>query len=316
MSALLFLIPLTATTNAQQLEIDLFTNKPSYWLGDPVQVFGYLFYNDMRVSDGVISVEMDDSTGWPLLFRTLNTGNPPTTETIEILSVFPSDQNGNPKSSFKQGTLAYFTTTVRNKNNTEVTFELTLTVFDSAQGIMDTTRMKISRLSPQTNGTFILSMYMLDNAPTGTAIVYANTFTDLPGLNGTALSIEKSATFTVTSSLAATSSRTSQASIQAQGGTFFTNFTVPLYQHYGNYNITITCKYLNQTAIAKKTIEIRVPDLNGDNKVNVLDLIVVAGSLGWTGQPGVIAADVNRDGTVNVLDLILVSKYLGWISPP
>ena len=309
-------MPLTTTINAQQLlEITLYTNKPSYWLGDPVQVFGYLYYNNTRVLDGIISVEMDDSTGWPLLLRTLNTGTPPTTETLQIISVYPSDQAGNPKSGFKKGTVGYFTTIVKNKNNTRVTFELTLTVFDSQQGIMDTSRLTISDMLPQANGTFTLPMYILDGAPTGTAIVYANTFTNLPRLNGTALSIEKSTTFAITANTAATQSQTSQATIQA-GAQFFTNFTVPLYQHYGYYNITTTCKYLNETAIAKKRIEIRVPDLNGDNKVNVLDLIVVANSLGWTGPPGSIPADVNRDGSVNVLDLILTAKYLGWVGPP
>lgn len=315
MGTILFLMLFTATTKAQKLEIVLYTDKPSYWLGDPVQVFGYLFYNDLRVSDGIISIEMDDSTGWPLLFRTLNTGTPPTTETIQILSLYPSDQSGNPKSSFKRGTLAYFTITVKNKNNTRVAFELALTVFDSQQGIMDTARLTVSDMEPQTNGTFTLPMYILDKAPTGTAIVYANTFTELPRLNGTALSIEKLATFDITANAAATQFKASKAVIQA-GAHFFTNFTVPLYQHYGYYDITATCKYLNETAVEKKRIEIRVPDLNGDNKVNVLDLIIVAGSMGWTGEPGSIPADVNRDGKVNVLDLIVTAKYLGWIGPP
>jgi len=312
----LLLASLTATTNSQQLlEIVLYTNKSSYWLGDPVQVFGYLYYNGNRVSDGVISLEMDDPTGYALLFRTLNTGNFPTTETIEILSVFPSDQYGNQENSFERGSIAYFTSTVKNKGNTTITILHTLTVFDYTQGIMDTTRVEISDLLPQTIGTFTLPMYIPDNAPMGTAIVYANTFTNLPRLNGTALSIEKSATFTIIASTIATQFQASQATIQA-GAQFFTNFTVPLYQHYGNYNITATCKYLNETAVAKKRIEIRVPDLNGDDKVNVLDLIVVAGQIGWTGPPGDVAADVNRDGAVNVLDLIIVAKYLGWTSPP
>jgi hypothetical protein len=101
-------------------------------------------------------------------------------------------------------------------------------------------------------------------------------------------------------------------SAQLLGGSFFTNFTVPFYQLPGNYTLFTTCRYGNQTAIAQRTIEIRVPDLNGDNKVNVLDLIVVASFLGWTGTPGSIVADVNRDGAVNILDLINIAKFIGW----
>ncbi len=49
----------------------------------------------------------------------------------------------------------------------------------------------------------------------------------------------------------------------------------------------------------------------GDWTVNVLDLIYVAGMLGWTGPPGGIPQDVNKDGTVNVLDLIIAATCVG-----
>ncbi len=49
----------------------------------------------------------------------------------------------------------------------------------------------------------------------------------------------------------------------------------------------------------------------GDWTVNVLDLITVAGALGWTGKPGDIPQDINKDGKVNVLDLIIVATNIG-----
>ena len=312
---LLCLSYFTAFANAQQqLEIVLYTDKPSYWLGDTVNVYGYLFFNSGLVPDGVIALEIDDPTGYELLFRTLHTGTPPSTEKIEILSVIPCSSSGTPKNSFTKGSLAYFNTTVKNHNDTSVTFKLTLSSFDSAQGIMDSIRAGFTLL-PDGIGKIIMPFPIPDQAATGEATVYANTFTNLPKLNGTALSIEKTATFNITDG-ETTSSQTSGTLAQQQPGTFFTNFTVPLYQHPGNnYNVYTTSKYNNQIATAQKTIEIRVPDLNGDYSVNVLDLIIVANALGWTGQPGNIPADVNRDGIVNVLDLILVANWLGWELP-
>lgn len=50
---------------------------------------------------------------------------------------------------------------------------------------------------------------------------------------------------------------------------------------------------------------------SGDWTVNVLDLIIVAGSLGWVGLPGDIPQDINKDGKVNVLDLIIVATNIG-----
>jgi hypothetical protein len=312
MSLLLCLTPFIAIINAQQLlQIILYTNKTYYWLGDEVRVYGSLYFNSSLVSDGVVGLEIDDPTGYPLLFRTLSTGTLPSTEEVEIVSLFPSDEYGKPKNSFQRGYQAYFTTTVRNNNETTISFYVTLTCFDSNQGIMDSINWNYA-LSPHKNATFILPFLIPYDASIGTAIVYGNTFTKLPKLSGTALSIEKSATFTITGTIAALS-QISSMFIQQQSGSFLTTFRVPIYQYNGTYTIYSTSRYRNQTATTiPKTIQLQVPDLNKDGKVDVLDLIIVAIKLGWEGTPGSIPADVNTDGTVDVLDLILVARALGW----
>ena len=50
--------------------------------------------------------------------------------------------------------------------------------------------------------------------------------------------------------------------------------------------------------------------MNGDQRVNVLDMILVAR---YFGKPASVnsRADVNSDGTINILDLILVAQHLG-----
>ena len=51
-------------------------------------------------------------------------------------------------------------------------------------------------------------------------------------------------------------------------------------------------------------------DVNGDERVNILDLVLVAQDLG---KPASVNSrtDVNGDGTVNILDLVLVAQHLG-----
>ena len=51
-------------------------------------------------------------------------------------------------------------------------------------------------------------------------------------------------------------------------------------------------------------------DVNGDGRVNVLDLVLVGQHIGETSTPGWIPEDVNVDGVINVLDMVFV--YLGW----
>ena len=49
-------------------------------------------------------------------------------------------------------------------------------------------------------------------------------------------------------------------------------------------------------------------DLNRDDNVNILDLVLVAGAFGQTGEN---EADVNGDGIVNILDLVAVAAAFG-----
>ena len=55
-------------------------------------------------------------------------------------------------------------------------------------------------------------------------------------------------------------------------------------------------------------------DVNGDDVVNILDLVLVASVLGDVG--GDLAADVNGDGVVNILDLVRVAGALGNAAAP
>ena len=52
-------------------------------------------------------------------------------------------------------------------------------------------------------------------------------------------------------------------------------------------------------------------DLNGDDKINLLDLIALRKHLAkWSIEIDMNAADCNADGNINLLDLILMRKYL------
>ena len=53
-----------------------------------------------------------------------------------------------------------------------------------------------------------------------------------------------------------------------------------------------------------------ISDVNGDERVNILDLVLVSQDLG---QPASVNSrkDVNGDGTINILDLVLVAQHLG-----
>ena len=56
-----------------------------------------------------------------------------------------------------------------------------------------------------------------------------------------------------------------------------------------------------------------IGDVNGDRKVNILDLTLVASSF-TAASPTIPRVDVNKDGTVNILDLVLIAQHLDVVS--
>jgi hypothetical protein len=51
--------------------------------------------------------------------------------------------------------------------------------------------------------------------------------------------------------------------------------------------------------------------MNGDNEVNILDLLQMAQRMGPANDSESTMADVNEDGQVNILDLLMVAQNIG-----
>ena len=53
-------------------------------------------------------------------------------------------------------------------------------------------------------------------------------------------------------------------------------------------------------------------DANGDNQVDILDLVLVAGGFGLEGEN--LPQDVNQDGWIDILDLVMIAANFGQIT--
>jgi hypothetical protein len=61
--------------------------------------------------------------------------------------------------------------------------------------------------------------------------------------------------------------------------------------------------------VEDETVLAKSSDVNGDGKVNILDLVIVAQEFGHSGPPNPNSnADINGDGEVNILDLVQVAN--------
>ena len=82
---------------------------------------------------------------------------------------------------------------------------------------------------------------------------------------------------------------------------------------YASPTVTVSITVGDPTPPTPPTPEVTLGDLNGDGKINILDLIVLQRYLAEliefdAGQ--LAAADLNGDGKVNSLDMILLERYL------
>jgi hypothetical protein len=76
---------------------------------------------------------------------------------------------------------------------------------------------------------------------------------------------------------------------------------------------TFTNVTANHTISASFAADLASPDwnLNGDNVINIGDVVVVGLKWGQTGTPGWIPEDVNNDGTVNIGDVVVIGLHWG-----
>lgn len=92
--------------------------------------------------------------------------------------------------------------------------------------------------------------------------------------------------------------------------------TYTLQASYGGYlKSQKTSVYVVGAVVNVGTTTLRGGDTNGDNCVNILDVVSVIGKFGMSGLPASDPEDINDDGTINILDLTLAAGNFGRCGP-
>ena len=302
---------------AESLTISLETDKQIYNLGEFVNIYGNLTLNDDEVQDGIVSLEVDNPRGDPIVIRTLNTGSVPTTNwPIEIVEIVSCDQNGVPKSSFSRGSYVYIR--VRWKNNSTDTLYTVVTLYIEFPDKSPYVAFAAVRVNIPPNQTYMVfpSIYLPDDAPTGTAIVYGNVLSELPKNSGTAYCPEKITYFEITTSYSTQSIQTENI-IPQQETTGQFNYSFKLKEingKIGNYTVYSTSSYQGNYAFQLTMFEvILLGDLNGDGIVDIRDISTVGRAFGsYPGHPNWNPiADLNGDNIVDIRDISTVGRNFG-----
>ena len=330
-SSALLLFYLTVLTASQlayaqpTLTITVTTNKQAYNVGEDVNISGTLTLDEQPVTDGLVAIQVDHpSPHGTFTIRTLPTGSPssPWLEIVEITKLYPSDQAGNPKDSFKRGTLAYFFIEWRNREEIPHYIIISISLYDVNNVPFVSSTPTSGWFDPGESRNITFSVPIPTDIPTGEATIYANALSEFPKNGGFAYCPEKSANFTITSNSGTTATSETQTvnSTYAEEATYNLIFHLPTTGgRLGNYTVYASSMYrsidtlLQQVkANATTTFEVTLlGDIDGDGVVGLDDLLLLIDAFWSTPtkpnwNPN---ADLNDDGVVGLDDLLLLIEH-------
>lgn len=313
------------TAQIPQLAVSVTTDKPSYSYRSMVKISGNLWLNGELVN-GTVGIEILNPNNQTLVTRAVPAGNPtPSPNSVQIVSVIPCDQAGNPKNTFERGVEhAHVNVTVKNNDSISSRHILiTVVAYDTdSTPILPQVSFLETTLPPGGVAKFKPDIPLDTWISTGTATFYAAVFTDWPSNGGVPYMPEMTAEFTITSSTSGSSYTTqSEKTSKTTATTGFYNLSFRLPPNEatgapnGTYTIEVAAFSQGNSAYTSKTFtkEYQLEgDVNFDHKIDILDVVAITSVYGsksedpnWNPE-----VDVLPSGKIDILDVVVAtSKY-------
>jgi len=239
-------LPITIVIPASSssgLEVTARTDKITYILRETVKIYGNVTYNGQNVTEGFVSIQIKDPSDNNILFRTIPVGSIPSRRWgVEIISAYPCDETGNPKTKFEKGKWAYFKMTAENHEVVSQEVLMTITVFDNDFTPIGIAESKIT-IDPGETATYMPAIWIDYWVSTGTAFVYFNIYTEYPENDGYPYCPEKMANFTIIESQYEEPPPTPPPEQPLQNGSYQTQFTLSSEPLPGIYIVEVCAWY-------------------------------------------------------------------------
>lgn len=308
----LFLVKAQPTT----VNLSVSTDKTSYCGFTPVTIMGTLQQNSVSASDGLVGLQVQDSTGNTIVIRTLRTGaSNPQSLPANIASAFLSDNSEHPQTSIQAGSLSCFTINLVNNDNAQLSMLVTVNLYDSA-GIPIGQMSEPCSLTAGQSASAILSVPIPAWAHSGVAYGYFNAYSDWPSNGGVPLSPEQSCQFSITNGLNGPSN---VSSTSANQGSYSLTFRLPtMGPADATYTVYASTSYSGEKVTKTCTFTAVFADFYDNGYLSSSDFFCFvnafiacgSGSSNWTKT-----CDMNQDGTVDGQDFFLfVQCYLAYWS--
>jgi uncharacterized protein YfaS (alpha-2-macroglobulin family) len=273
---LLSILAVPSLTEASPgLGISVESNRPWYYIGESINVYGSVLADDAPLVSANVALEIHDHAGSPVITRSIQTNSS---------GIFSLDFSL-PTESLTGNYVAYVSCTYDGQtalNNTSFQVKppsalvVTIAAEKELYNVGDNITIGGSVMLNSTKQPHILVALEVQN-PQATPIIVRVLETDSQGDYGL--------TFPASSDSLV-----------------------------GNYNAFASASYNGSIARAETSFELKPNissvDINQDGKVNILDLAIVARA--WGSYPGHPRwdprCDVNGDGKINIMDITLVAK--------
>lgn len=237
------------TVAAPLVSLTAATNKPSYYIREPVVLSGTINESGQPAMNYLVSIEVDSQSGDPLLFRTILIGNPAPTPPQNwqalITAVYVKNSSGTQTNSIGpigHNIIMSLCATVQNNLLSQYSANVTGTVFDGNLLPIATVVTTII-MAPNQSRTVSWSIPVPEWAYSGEALVVVNLYNNLPEDGGTPLAPEVGYVFYLTrnSAIRTPYSVLPAADTSAQGQ-FGITFGMPpnAYTPSGTYNAYAT----------------------------------------------------------------------------
>jgi PKD repeat protein len=243
------------TLSNDPLFLTVAASKSSYSLRDLVGIQGTLKEDDSPVADGLVGIEVRDSsqTPLPVAFRTVPTGDISAFSwPVDFSALYPCDSIGNPKYSFNIKQALYIKGEVKNFDIRPYRIEVTVSLYDGNIMPLGVWRpLHDVNLNPgDTMSFFFLATPRIPEwAYPGNATIYGCIFSRLPQDSGTPYCPEKAVSFEIKRNPLLTYRSTPPSFPPTPDGTYFNAFKLSPESKNGTYTI-----YASATKATNRTL--------------------------------------------------------------
>lgn len=320
---ILVMLALQTRVYAAGLKLTLTTESQIYGLSETVEISGNLTFNDVPVGDGIVAIEVRDSSNLYFSFRTVPTGSTtPTSWLVNFTQLYPCDSNGNPKYTFAKSSTVSIFYEVKNHDIYSHFVRVAISIYDPQNVPIGAWAPSGGSLDPGESSTFFFGATQITgDSELGTYTIYANAYSEFPSSFGYPYCLEQTATFTVTSTTSGTGKETqNQQTTQMlyTDGTYNSSFKLPKVGRVGSYTIYVSSRYQAQNAFSNMAFPVvLIGDVNDDGYVEMMDFWYVASAYGsdpeapnWDPRCDIYPWP-DGDDYVEMMDFWLVSLHYG-----